>query len=81
MKIHKRKDCEVQANIKENDVIKELEKEKKSLKSRIYQLSTEKERAAINYEAKIKMLDLEIDSNKNSFKQEMEKTLASISQL
>lgn len=40
MKIHKRKDCEVQANIKENDVIKELEKEKKGLKSRIYQLST-----------------------------------------
>ena len=81
MKIHKRKDCEVQANIKENDVIKELEKEKKGLKSRIYQLSTEKERAAINYEARIKMLELEIESNRSSFKQEMEKTLASISQL
>jgi hypothetical protein len=42
MKIYKRKDCEIQVNIKENDIIRELERDKKVLKSKIYQLSTEK---------------------------------------
>lgn len=33
---------QVQVNIKDNEVIKELEKEKKAMKGRIYQLTADK---------------------------------------
>lgn len=48
-KIYKRKDADCQVNFKENDVIRELEREKKHMKNRIYVITTEKERMAIDY--------------------------------
>lgn len=39
-KIYKRKDADCQVNFKENDVIRELEREKKHLKNRIYIITT-----------------------------------------
>ncbi len=41
-KMYKRKDADCQVNFKENEVIRELEREKKHLKHRIYTITTEK---------------------------------------
>lgn len=64
-------DCQVQVNIKENEIIRELQKEKKMMKTKYIVLFKEKERLVTEYEGKIKRLQLQLDTCREQAKKEI----------
>lgn len=72
-KLDRMVDCEVQVNIKENEIIHELQKEKKTMKTKYIVLFKEKERLVAEYEGRVKRLQLELETGRQEAKKEINK--------